>query len=476
MVRGLRPDDRVGLTTLTSMARRATDSPRSVAVVGGGIAGASAARRLADRGAAVTLIDLGRAPAGRMSTRRVRVPSDTHGTASSTGEALTEELRFDHGAPFFTATDERFRAVVTTWSNDGIVMPRFGRFMFLDEIGLGFESLTLRFVGARGMSAVVRHVLGECSLPCGASPTDSPDRLDDSAGRRAEVGSITVRSGLRALRLRRERHLPLTGGGVARTTPSRWLVDTTDSDGGAQELGLFDAVILAMPAPQAQRILNASDVEARIGSAIVRLTAVPFAPAWMALLGFASPLPLAVDAITVRRPSAIARIVRVPAASTELHGVPGAPTTIDQWVLQSTPEWAATRLDMDASLAARELAAVFMELVRGLRGAALLRSAVVRGERPLSDREETPLPDPLSCVGHRWTFAVSAAEGAANSVHGIVACSADESVVACGDWCFGQDVESAYLSGMTAADAVWRRPDAGAPVDSLVPRQDLSRR
>lgn len=80
-----------------------------VVVVGAGMAGLACARGLLDAGHAVTLIDKGRGPGGRLSARRVAVGSD--------------EVVFDHGAPFFTAGDPAFEAQVRLWQTAGQVAP-----------------------------------------------------------------------------------------------------------------------------------------------------------------------------------------------------------------------------------------------------------------------------------------------------------------------------------------------------------------
>jgi renalase len=62
----------------------------SVAVIGGGIAGLICARTLIAHRLAVTVLDTGREPGGRISTRQV------------------DGYRFDDGAQYFTARDPRF--------------------------------------------------------------------------------------------------------------------------------------------------------------------------------------------------------------------------------------------------------------------------------------------------------------------------------------------------------------------------------
>jgi renalase len=80
-----------------------------IAIVGAGMAGLSCAEALRAAGLEVTLFDKGRAPGGRMSTRRMPTPA---------GEA-----GFDHGAQYFTARDPAFRALVEQWHAIGLAAP-----------------------------------------------------------------------------------------------------------------------------------------------------------------------------------------------------------------------------------------------------------------------------------------------------------------------------------------------------------------
>ncbi len=77
-----------------------------IAIVGAGIAGASCAQSLQDRGHVVTLFDKGRGAGGRMATRRVEGPDG--------------DISFDHGAQYFTARDPAFVAQVEHWAGAGV--------------------------------------------------------------------------------------------------------------------------------------------------------------------------------------------------------------------------------------------------------------------------------------------------------------------------------------------------------------------
>jgi len=82
------------------------DDTADILIIGGGMAGLSAARALAPAGHRILVLDKGRGPGGRMATRRV--------------EAGGATLRFDHGAQYFTARDPALRAVVAAWEREGV--------------------------------------------------------------------------------------------------------------------------------------------------------------------------------------------------------------------------------------------------------------------------------------------------------------------------------------------------------------------
>ncbi|MFM7739251.1 MAG: NAD(P)/FAD-dependent oxidoreductase, partial [Planctomycetota bacterium] len=84
-------------------APRFSPVPR-VAVIGAGVAGLVAARTLQDHSIPVTIFEKSRGVGGRMATRHT--------------EAFGS---FDHGAPCFSAGDERFRRYLNAWEAQGLV-------------------------------------------------------------------------------------------------------------------------------------------------------------------------------------------------------------------------------------------------------------------------------------------------------------------------------------------------------------------
>ena len=76
-----------------------------ICIIGGGMAGLSAATALAPSGQCIIVLDKGRGPGGRMAARRV--------------ELAGAQVSFDHGAQYFTARDPAFRDQVAAWEAAG---------------------------------------------------------------------------------------------------------------------------------------------------------------------------------------------------------------------------------------------------------------------------------------------------------------------------------------------------------------------
>ena len=77
-----------------------------ILIIGGGMAGLSAATALAGSGQRIIVLDKGRGPGGRMAARRVEIGG--------------KQVSFDHGAQYFTARDPAFQAAVAAWEAAGV--------------------------------------------------------------------------------------------------------------------------------------------------------------------------------------------------------------------------------------------------------------------------------------------------------------------------------------------------------------------
>jgi renalase len=107
-------------------------------VVGAGMAGLTAARRLHLAGHDVVVVDKGRGVGGRMATRRI-------------GDAV-----LDHGAQFFTAPDPTFAARVAEWRTAGVVHEWFSARLVPD--GTTVDDGHPRLRGATGMAGIAKHL------------------------------------------------------------------------------------------------------------------------------------------------------------------------------------------------------------------------------------------------------------------------------------------------------------------------------
>ena len=111
-----------------------------VVIVGAGICGLVAGRRLVDAGADVVLVDKGRSPGGRLATRRI-------GSAT-----------LDHGAQFFTVRTPALQRRVDDWIDRGLV----------SIWSHGFESQDghARFVAVSGMNSLAKDLARDLDVHC----------------------------------------------------------------------------------------------------------------------------------------------------------------------------------------------------------------------------------------------------------------------------------------------------------------------
>jgi hypothetical protein len=109
-----------------------------VVIVGAGMAGLIAANTLQQAGMRVAVLDKSRGLGGRMATRRM------------------EGGRLDHGAQFFTVSDERFRQLVQDWISAGAVR----------HLCNGFAGHQGRacYRGTRGMTDIGKHLTTDLNV------------------------------------------------------------------------------------------------------------------------------------------------------------------------------------------------------------------------------------------------------------------------------------------------------------------------
>ena len=116
-----------------------TPSPHHVTLVGAGIAGCAAAELLHRKGVRVTLMDKGRLPGGRLSTRQ---PND--------------HTQFDHGTPYFEAKHPVFKAQLNAMIDHDCAQLWYAQ---VRDERAGKEGLQTCFVGSPTMRDIVTHLL-----------------------------------------------------------------------------------------------------------------------------------------------------------------------------------------------------------------------------------------------------------------------------------------------------------------------------
>lgn len=111
-----------------------------VVIVGAGICGLVAGRRLADSDADVVLVDKGRSVGGRLATRRI-------------GDATV-----DHGAQFFTVRTPAFQRQVDDWVDRGLAM--------VWSHGFAASDGHPRYVATSGMNSLAKDLATGLDVRC----------------------------------------------------------------------------------------------------------------------------------------------------------------------------------------------------------------------------------------------------------------------------------------------------------------------
>ena len=313
-----------------------------IAVVGAGIAGLACAGALVEAGVSVAVFDKGRRPGGRIATRR------------------GDGAQFDHGAQFATARDPGFAALMQRLAASGTVAPW----------PAASDGRDVRWVGVPGMSAIA-HALA--------------DGLAIEIGRQAAF----LHPGADGWRVRHLAAAAIAPGATSQT--------------GGELAGPFDAVLLALPAPQAVSLLGAHPLAARAA-------ATGYAPSWTVMATFDPALP---------GPDVVRSKEGPVGWAARQSSIPGRPATPDAWVLQATAAWSRDNLERDAGGVAAELCSAFTETA------------------------------PATLSAQRWRYAQ-----VERAVEEPCLWDAGTRVGACGDWCLGGRVEAAWLSGRALAAAV----------------------
>ena len=338
-----------------------------IAVIGAGIAGLACARRLVDAGHELVVFERSKSPGGRAATRR------------------TEIGGFDHGAQYLTARHPSFVAQVDAWSRDGIVEPWPVEAHSLQaqaaEPPMREPSTgrTLRWVGTPGMSAIGKKMADGLDVRYDASII----RVDAVDG--------------------------------ARGTAPRWSLQRREDDSGGPAVteGLFDAVVIAVPAASAVGLLGAESALAhQAGQAQLE-------PCWALLIGFAEPI--AADLAKVGDAAFVngGRLAWIARESSKPERRAG-----ERWTVHAQSAWSVEHLDDDPE-------DIKAKLLKGFHDAT------------------GTIEQPVYVALHRWRYALARTSLACDFLW-----DAERRIGACGDWCRGYRIEDAWMSGVAMAGAI----------------------
>jgi renalase len=332
---------------------------KTVAIIGAGLAGITAARTLMQAGHRVTLFDKNTGFGGRMATKS------------------TEFGSFDHGAQYFTVRDARFRTLMTwalataptvarPWAANAVrVLDATGRIA-----AAALPSAEPHWVGQPGMSALATHC----------------------AGALVKAGRVQL-----STRVHRITH-----------TTKGWQLNAVDAQDKDAVFAGFDQVVLAMPSFQARELLHNSEHHP---AWVKALDKVVVAPCWTLMLAFPSALPIKPNSppVALGPQWNAARSTHHRVAWLARESSKPSREALERWTVQASAAWSREHLEDDAPRVKAKLLKAFAE-VTGIRSepdyAEVHRWRFAKTETPLGKKYLWDAKTGLGvcgdwCIGHR---------------------------------------------------------------------------
>ncbi|XP_062090460.1 uncharacterized protein LOC133796811 [Humulus lupulus] len=352
-----------------------------VAVVGTGISGAVSASILARNGLSVTVFESARGPGGRMSQRR-EVTEDG------------KELSFDHGAPFFTCSNNGVLSLVKEWQVRGLVAEwkeKFGSFDCTSNkfIQTEQDQESKRYAGVPGMNSICKALCREPGVEA---------RFGTSVGRLEWLQNENL-----------------------------WMVTALDG----QNLGHFNGVVVSDKTILSPRFTSVTGRPPPLDLKLVpeiadKLQDIPVHPCFALMLAFAEPLSsIPLKGFSIKN-SEVLSWAHCDSSK------PGRSATSERWILHSTAEYAQSVISQNGLQKPSDalLKRVSEELLQALQSTGM------------------NISQPFFMKAHRWGGAFPA-----TSIAREEKCLWDKKkrLAVCGDFCVSPNVEGAIISGMAAA-------------------------
>ncbi len=344
-------------------------SSRRIAVVGAGIAGLACARTLRQAGHAVAVFEAAARPGGRMATLATPFGS------------------FDTGVQYFTVRDAHFATALQATAQD--LLKRW-------------SASAVRVLDDGGRVAEVARPRGEAHWVAAPAMDALPARWAEPLQAAGELRLSTQ---------------------VQRLAPDaldarRWQLQTQTAADECQVHAGFDAVLLALPAPEARRLLASATPAA---SLVEPLEGVEIAPCWNLSLAF----PNASQPGTLGPQWNAARSTHHRVAwLTRESSKPGR-APIERWTVQASAAWSAEHAGDDGARVTAKLLKAFGEVTG------------VRATPAWTEVRLWPQARTLRPLGRPFIW------------------DARRGIGLCGDWCLGDRMEDAFVSGLELALAVF---------------------
>ena len=338
---------------------------KNIAIVGAGMAALTCARNLVQAGHRVTVLEKSRGVGGRMATR-----DSAFGT-------------FDHGAQYFTVRDARFEQALQT--NPSLCRP--------------WSANTVQVLNAQGQAEEAPPRVREPHWV----PTPGMNALlrDWAAPLRVEVQTRVTALEPDAL------------------NKNQWQLRTTGAEDSLHVYSGFDAVVLAIPGPQAQALLAPVPQASPL---LQKITPVSVAPCWTLMLAFPQAMQPDLNTLGPQWNAARSTHHRIAWLARE-NSKPGR-GAVERWTVQASADWSQEHIHDDAARVQAKLLKAFSE-VTGIHA------------------------EPAHAEMHRWLYAKTVQPLGTSHLW-----DAASGLGVCGDWCLGSRVEDAFVSGLELAQSM----------------------
>ena len=204
--------------------------------------------------------------------------------------------------------------------------------------------------------------------------------------------------------------------------PTRWQLHTEDREGGQQVFGGFDTVLMAQPVSDLKLLLASSKEASPLAK---HLGAVDIAPCWTLMIAFPNATQPGLQTLGPQWNAARSTHHRVAWLARE-SSKPGR-SPIERWTVQASAAWSREHQQDDESRASAKLLKAFAEIT-GIRATPAWTKTVLWHEAKT-----------LQPLGQAFIWDARLGLGLA------------------GDWCLGNRMEDAFVSGLELALRVLQR-------------------